>query len=428
MQNGKCKRGVSDVSSYTRAILAKHDPYSSLRSPSFLRLLLGLAVTTVAREGQMVIVGWQVYDMTRDPLSLGMIGLSEALPFIAIALFAGHLADRTSRKTLTVAGTFGLLLSAIALLVFTLRPEMLAHGRVWPIYAVIFLSGIARSFTRPAIAALSADLVPREAYANAVTWRTSTWHFSAICGPALGGLLYGFSGAAAGYATVTVLMAIAMVALMLVKVEERATQREEMTIGESLRIGLGFVFRQSVILAAMSLDLFSVLFGGAVALLPIFARMLGVGPQGLGVLRAAPAIGALLMGLIVAHLPPMRRAGRTLLVCVAVFGLTIIAFALSRNFFLSVFILTVGGMADNVSVIIRGTLIQTMTPQNLLGRVSAVNQIFIGSSNEIGAFESGVAARLMGTVPSVIFGGVMTLIVVAVTAWRAPQLRELREI
>jgi len=408
--------------------LPKHDPYSSLRNRSFLRILVSYGLITVAREGQMVIVGWQVYEATHDPLSLGMIGLAEALPFIAVALLAGHMADRASRKGIAITGTIGLLLSAVALLIFTLRPETLAHGRVWPIYAVIFLSGIARSFTRPALTALSADVVPRENYANAVAWRTSTWHFAAILGPALGGLLYGFSGAAAGYATVCVLMAISVLGLMLVAVQSRVPEREEMTIGESLRVGLKFVWSQAVVLAAMSLDLFSVLFGGAVALLPIFAKMLGVGPQGLGVLRAAPAVGAVLMGIFIAHLPPMRRAGRTLIISVAVFGLTIIAFALSRNFFLSVLILTLSGMADNVSVVIRGTLIQTMTPPNLLGRVSAVNQIFIGSSNEIGAFESGVAARLMGTVPSVIFGGLMTLLVVAITAWRAPQLRRLREI
>jgi MFS family permease len=408
--------------------LAKHDPYAPLRIPNFLWILLSYGVTTIGREAQMVVVGWQVYEATRDPLSLGMIGLAEALPFIAVALYAGHIADRASRKWIAVSGTFGLLLSAIALLIFTLRPQTLAHGRVWPIYVVIFLSGIARSFTRPALTALSADVVPRETYASAVAWRSSTWQLAAILGPALGGLLYGFRGAVAAYATVTVLMSAALVVLMLVAATEREPEREEMTIGESLRIGLRFVFRQPVVLGAMSLDLFSVLFGGAVALLPIFARMLGVGPQGLGVLRAAPAVGAVLMGLVIAHRPPMQRAGRSLLVSVAIFGLTIIGFGLSRNFLLSVALLTIGGMADNVSVVIRSTLVQTMTPPNLLGRVSSVNQIFIGSSNEIGAFESGVAARLLGTVPSVIFGGVMTLLVVAITAWRAPQLRRLRRI
>jgi len=385
-------------------------------------------MATVAREAQMVVVGWQVYEATRDPLSLGLIGLAEALPFIAVALYAGHIADKASRKWVAILGIFGLLLSAIALLIFTLRPETLAHGRVWPIYIVIFLSGIARSFTRPALTALSADVVPRETFQSAVAWRTSTWHFAAILGPALGGLLYGFRGALAAYATVTALMTISLAVLLFISAEERPAEKEEMTIGESLRIGLRFVFSQRVILAAMSLDLFSVLFGGAVALLPIFARLLDVGPQGLGVLRAAPAVGAVLMGIAIAHRPPMQRAGRSMFIAVAIFGLATIGFGLSRSFILSVILLTIGGMADNVSVVIRSTLIQTLTPANMLGRVSAVNQIFIGSSNEIGAFESGVAAKLLGTVPSVLFGGVMTLIVVAVTSWAAPQLRKLRRI
>ncbi|MEO8035896.1 MAG: MFS transporter [Acidobacteriota bacterium] len=405
-----------------------HDPYAALRISNFRKLLLSYATSTVAREGQIVVVGWQVYEQTRDPLSLGMIGLAEALPFIAVALYAGHVADRASRRGIALAGTFALLLSAVALLLFTVRPGMIAPGHVWPIYLVIFLSGIARSFTRPSFTALSAEVVPREIYPSAVAWRTSSWQFAAVVGPALGGLLYGFSGPALAHAVVSVLMAIALVTLWLVSHEAKPILKEDITLGESLRLGIRFIWSQPVILSAMSLDLFSVLFGGATALLPIFAKTLGVGPQGLGVLRAAPAVGSVVMGLWIAHRPPMRRAGPALFASVALFGFTIIGFALSTSFWLSLALLTIGGMADNVSVVIRGTLIQTMTPENLLGRVSSVNQIFIGSSNEIGAFESGVAARLMGTVPSVIFGGTMTLLVVAITLWRAPQLRRMREI
>ena len=404
------------------------DPYASLRVPNFRRILVSYGMATIAREGQMVVVGWQVYDATRDPLSLGLVGLSEALPFIAVALYAGHIADRMSRRNVAVVGTFALLLSAVALLVFTLRSDVLVNGRVWPIYLVIFLSGIARSFTRPATTALSADVVEREIYPNAVAWRSSTWQFSAILGPALGGLLYGFSGVAAAYATVAVLMGIALIGLMFVRVEEKAPMRAEMTVGESLRAGLRFLWHQPVVLPAMTLDLFSVLFGGATALLPIFARMLHVGPEGLGVLRAAPAAGSVIVGVIIAHRPPIRRAGPMLLASVAMFGVTIILFALSRNFWLSAFLLMLSGVFDNISVVIRGTLVQTLTPTHLLGRVSSVNQIFIGTSNEIGAFESGVAAKLLGTVPSVIFGGTMTLIVVALTVWLSPSLRKMTEI
>ncbi len=406
----------------------RHDPYAALRVRNFLWLVASYGASTIAREAQIVVVGWQVYDVTRDPLSLGMIGLAEALPFIAVSLYAGHVADRMSRRAIAIAGTFGMFLSAVALLVFT-SSGMIARGHVWPIYLVIFLSGIARSFARPAFQALSADVVTRDIYANAVTWRSASWQLAAVIGPAVGGLIYGFAGTVAAYASVSVVMALSIGAIALITHRgEPQASATDMPIEESLRIGIRFLFEQPVILAAMTLDLFSVLFGGAAALLPIFARLLRAGPEGLGILRAAPAVGSLITGLFLAHRRPMRRTGLALFVAVALFGVTIIAFALSRNFILSVVILTLSGMADNVSVIIRGTLIQTLTPQHLLGRVASVNQIFIGSSNEIGAFESGVAAKLMGTIPSVIFGGAMTLLVVAIVAWRAPALRRMREI
>ncbi len=405
---------------------ATHDPYAALRVKNFLWLIVSYAMSTVAREGQIVVVGWQVYAITKDPLSLGLIGLAEALPFIAVALYAGHVADRMPRRPIAIAGTFGMLLSAVALLLFTTTGMIERH--VWPIYLVIFLSGIARSFTRPAFTALSAEVVTRDIYVNAVAWRSSTWQLAAVIGPALGGLTYGFAGPAAAYAAVSVLMVIALGALWLVTHKARPQVLEDIPISQSLRLGIRFIWNEPMLLAAMTLDLFSVLFGGAVALLPIFAQLLGAGPQGLGLLRAAPAVGSLVTGMFVAHRPPMKRAGPALFIAVAIFGATTIAFALSRSFALSMVLLTVGGMADNVSVIIRGTLLQVMTPDHLLGRVSSVNQVFIGASNEIGAFESGVTAKLMGTVPAVLFGGVMTLVVVAVTMWRAPALRRMREI
>jgi MFS family permease len=405
----------------------QHDPYAALRIRDFLRLIVSYATSTVAREAQIVVVAWQLYELTHDPLSLGMIGLAEALPFIAVALYAGHIADRTPRRPVALAGTFGVFLSAIAMLVFT-TSGTIGPNRVWPIYLVIALSGVARSFTRPAFSALSAEVVPRGLYANSVAWRSSTWQFAAILGPAVGGLVYGFAGPAVAYAGVTVLLALALGALWLVTHNARPENASALPVGESVRAGLRFLFSQRVLLGAMSLDLFSVLFGGATALLPIFAGMLHVGPQGLGVLRAAPAAGSLITSVFVAYRPPMRRNGVVLLAAVAVFGLCIIGFALSRNFWLSLALLTVSGMADNVSVIIRGTLLQMLTPAEMLGRVSSVNQIFIGSSNEIGAFESGVTARWMGTVPSVVFGGAMCLAVVAFVAATSPALRNLREI
>ena len=404
----------------------RHDPYASLRLRNFRLYIISLWALTIATQIQAVVVGWQVYSVTNDPLSLGLVGLAEALPFIAVALYAGHVADRRARRPVALISTAGMLLCALALLIFTLRPGFMMRHGVWPIYVVIFASGIARSFARPASTALSAELVTRDLYSNSIAWRSSTWQFAAVVGPALGGLLYGFAGATSAYAVDVALMGVSAIALALIGHNAVPSGGDPVPIGESLRLGLRFVFGQPVILGAMTLDLFSVLFGGAVALLPIFASdILHAGPQGLGVLRAAPAVGSVVMGLYLAHRPPLPRAGRTLFICVAIFGLSMIAFGLSRSLLLSFAILTISGLADNVSVVLRSTLVQTMTPEHLLGRVAAVNQIFIGSSNEIGAFESGVAAKLMGTVPSVVFGGAMTLIVVALTAWRSKALREL---
>jgi MFS family permease len=406
-----------------------HDSYAALRFAPFRSLIINRFCLTIALQIQAVVVGWQVYERTHDPLALGFIGLAEALPFIGLALFAGHVADRKDRRRIALWSHGALLVCALALFAIALEPEAFAPDAVWPIYAVIFASGIARSFTSPAIMALSAQLVPRELYSNAIAWRTSTWQIAAVAGPAAGGLLYGFGSARLAYGVDAALVALAIAFLWNVPPVARTVASKVLSIGDSLTSGLRFVFGQKLVLGAMTLDLFSVLFGGAVALLPIFASdILKVGPQGLGILRAAPAMGSALMGVWLAHRPPFKRAGAALFLCVALFGTSMIGFALSRSFLLSIALLAFSGMVDNVSIVVRSTLLQTLTPEDMLGRVSAVNQIFIGSSNEIGAFESGVAAKLLGTVPSVVFGGVMTLLVVAVTAWRIPQLLRLREI
>ena len=402
----------------------RHDPYVSLRNRNYLWYLASLAVLTLGTMIQATVVAWQVYAITRDPLSLGLVGLAEAIPFVGAALYAGHVADRHDRKRLSLVAVGIQTAAAAGLLLNTVRPGLLGSG-VAPIYALVFLSGVSRSFLQPARTALGAELVPRETYANAVAWRSSIWQFGAVAGPALGGLIYGFGGAAEAYATEAALCLLGLVLFALIAYERRPRAAREGSIGENLTIGIRFLLRQPELLGAQLLDLFSVLFGGAPALLPIFtSEILHVGPEGLGVLRAAPAVGAVLMSIVLAH-RRLRRAGRTLLACVALFGLCWSFFALSRSFWLSLILLAVSGMVDEVSVVIRSTLLTLRTPQELLGRVSAVNQIFIGSSNEIGSFESGVAARLLGTVNSVIFGGLMTLGVVGVTAWKIPALREL---
>ena len=407
----------------------RHDPYAALRVPNFRRFVASLMAMTVATQIQAVVVSWQIYELTHDPLSLGLIGLAEAIPFIGVALFAGHVADRHSRIRISLISLAALLACSVALLGFTLSPGIITAGRVWPIYLVIFLSGIARSFLQPARSALGAELVPRTLYPNAVTWRSSTWQFATVVGPAMGGLVYGFGSATAAYGLDAAIMAVSLLSLAGLRHSPKPAPKSTESFFESLTVGIRFVRSQPIILGALSLDLFSVLFGGAVALLPVFAaEILLVGPEGLGVLRAAPAVGAVLMSVILAHLPPLRRAGRTLLVSVTLFGLCMIGFGLSRNFLLSIAVLAASGMADTVSVVIRSTLLQVLTPDHLLGRVSSVNAIFIGSSNEIGAFESGTAARLLGTVPAVVLGGLATLGVVAVTAVKVPALRRLKEI
>ncbi|HEV7388142.1 MAG TPA: MFS transporter [Gemmatimonadaceae bacterium] len=406
----------------------RHDPYVSLRNPNFLWYVASLVALTLGTQIQATVVAWQVYALTKDPLSLGLVGLAEALPFIGAALYAGHVADRHDRKALSMIALAVQLACGAALLVLTVYSTRFLAGTILPIYAVVCVSGLARSFLQPARTALGAEIVPRDTYTNAITWRSSLWQFAAVIGPAAGGMIYGFSGPRLAYLVETVLCAVALFLFGRIAYTRLAPAITETTIGENLTVGIRWLMKQPELLGAQLLDLFSVLFGGAPALLPIFAsEILHVGPQGLGVLRSAPAAGAVLISLLLVH-RRVRRAGPTLFVCVGIFGLCWILFALSRWFWLSLALLFISGMVDNVSVVIRSTLLTLRTPPHMLGRVSAVNQIFIGSSNEIGSFESGVAARVLGTVRSVIFGGLVTLGVVGVTAWKIPRLRDLDEL
>jgi MFS family permease len=405
-----------------------HDAYAALRHRAFRWYIVSLFTMVVGSQLQAVVVGWQVYGLTHDPLSLGLIGLAEALPFIAVALPAGYLADRHDRRAISAASLFVLACCSAALLAFSLSRGLLARG-VGPIYATIFVSGIARGILQPARQALSAEIIPRNVYQNAIAWRSSTWQTAAVIGPAIGGLLYGFSGPVTSYGVTVALMIVALAGFLMVRYVPEPRSPGSASMFAELLTGLRFVWSEHAILAALSLDLFSVFLGGAEALLPVFAsEILKVGPQGLGLLRAAPAAGAVTMGIFLAHRPPFRRAGRTMLVAVAVFALAIVGFGLSRSFYLSLVLLALSGMADNVSVVIRSTLIQLLTPAQMLGRVSAVNSIFIGSSNELGAFESGVAARLLGAVPAVVLGGSAALAVVGLTAHLVPRLRTLGRI
>lgn len=401
------------------------DSYQSLRFPEYRAFLAGAFVLFVGTQIQTVAIGWQVYALTGDPLSLGFVGLSEALPFLALTLLGGQAADRMDRRSLTLLSALPILGAGLWLLAANFKGH---PAQVWVFYGAQVLAGTGRAFHRPATQALGTELVPREAYANAATWRSAMFHTAMVAGPALGGLLVAVSARVA-YGVEVVLMILGLLCLARVRPRPRPVDREPRPALHGLFEGVRFVFREKVVLGALSLDLFAVLFGGAPALLPIFARdILQVGELGFGLLRSAPAAGSILISVVLAHRPPLRRAGRTMLFCVAGFGLCWIGFAFSRSFVLSLLLLAASGAFDNVSVVLRATLVQTFTPQPLMGRVAAVNSFFIGSSNELGAFESGLAARLLGTVASVVFGGVMTLLVVAGTAWRAPQLRKLEKI
>ena len=405
-------------------------PYAALKIPDYRLFISARFSVTLAIQIQAVVVAWQVYEITKDPLSLGLIGLAEAVPSISVALYAGHVADSVQRKKIILICLFTLLACSLTLLSFThsIGSFLLDYG-ILPIYTVIFVSGIARGFLTPAIFSFMPQLVPREIYSNAVTWNSTLWETATIGGPALGGFLYGFLGITAAYLTDALLMFTGLILAIGITNKLLPEKTVEHGIIEKIRSGLRFVFRNPIILGAISLDLFAVLFGGAVALLPIFASdILMVGKEGLGVLRSAPSVGALLMAFYITHHPIMKNSGKILLWCVAGFGLSMILFALSTNFWLSLFLLIMSGMFDCISVIIRQTLLQTLTPENMKGRVSAVNHIFVGSSNEIGMFESGVAARLMGVVPSVIFGGCMTILVVSITGWVAKSLRTLQRV
>ncbi|MFI5134622.1 MAG: MFS transporter [Chitinophagales bacterium] len=404
-----------------------HHPYASLQIREFRLYLLARMCLTMGWQMQGVIVGWQVYAFTKDPFALGLVGLSEAIPFIITSFYGGHTADVVERKKIIVWSAILYLFCALTLLMFTFPfVHVIRQNHVWPIYCIIAVTGIARGFVAPAITAIFAQLIPRELYSNGITWNSNVWHTAAVSGPAIGGLIYGFIGISWAFTTVATLMLLSVIFFLMIKRKPLPTNGRTDSFLKSLTAGIRFVFGNQTMLAAMSLDMFAVFFGGATAMLPIFASdILKVGPEGLGILRAASFAGSILMGLTLAHRPPMQRAGKNLLWALMGFGMCTILFALSTNFYLSIFFLFLTGVFDNVSVIIRGTIVQLITPDHMRGRVSSVNSIFIGSSNEIGAFESGTAATLMGLIPSIIFGGAMTFVVVGIAAWRAPSLRKL---
>jgi MFS family permease len=396
---------------------------SPIVSFTFLRLLSFRFLIVLSYQMLAIVAGWHIYELTHNALALGFIGLAEVIPYFASALFAGHAVDHYSRRLFGVMAS--VMVMASALMLTAVSSGMVEGNPVWWLYGAIAFNGLARAFISPSYSAMFALVLPREEYAKASGIGSSVFQLGLVTGPALGGLLAGWFGNTAGYAVAAVLAFGAAVALFSVRVSEPPSA-ESMPIFASIATGVRFVFSNQIILGAQSLDMFAVLFGGAVALLPAFIKdVFHFGPEAFGVLRAMPAIGAVITGLYLARHPLNHHAGRWLLGAVAGFGVCIIGFALSTTIWMAGLLLLLSGICDGVSVVMRTAIMQLLTPDDMRGRVAAINGIFIGSSNELGAFESGVAAHVMGLVPSVIFGGFMTLGVVAVTAKLAPKLRRL---
>ena len=394
----------------------------TFRYRDFRLLQIARFASIVALQVQHVAVGWQVYHLTSRQLDLGLVGLAQFLPAAALSIFAGHTADRFDRRKILVACNVGYGVLALVLAAYARA----GHTNVWPIYGVLALLGAARAFAGPAGQALLPDVVPTAELKVAVAWASSIWQLAMIIGPAISGAVYSATGPVATYLLASGMAFGAAITVLLMKVRTGRLETQETSV-EVLLAGVKYVWNRKVILGAISLDLFAVLLGGAVALLPAFARdILHSGPWGLGLLRAAPGVCAVVTALVLARYPLKRRVGIVMFACVAIFGAMMIVFGTSQSLVLSLVVLAISGAADMVSAVIRHTLVQVMTPQAMRGRVSAVNLVFIGASNELGEFESGVTAQWLGTERSVVFGGIGTILVVVFWMVLFPQLRRVK--
>jgi MFS family permease len=404
----------------------KHDPFSALRINEFKFFLINKFFLSFGIQMQSVIVGWQVYEITGSVMALGLIGLAEAIPFIIVSLFAGHIADTFNRKRIILLFSILLILATFILYYFSLEfNKGLIKQNVTPIFILIGAIGVIRGFLSAAFPSIMSQIVPRSEYANASTWNSTIWHIASVLGPSCAGFLIYKSYSTAYFIDILIIF-ISFVAFLFVKSKPIPIKEKVESLAESLSAGIKFVFKNQLVLGALSLDLFAVLFGGAVAMLPAFAdKVLHAGAIELGFLRAAPAVGAIVMALIIAYYPLTKNAGRNLFISVGAFGISTILFGICTNFYWAILFLFLTGAFDNVSVVIRHTILQLATPDDMRGRVSSVNGIFIGSSNEIGAFESGVTARAFGLKPSIVIGGIMTVVVVILISKLAPKLKKL---
>ncbi len=409
--------------------MKKNDSYAALRFKEFNIFLMMRFAMVFAWSMQFIIIEWEVYSLTKNPLSLGIIGLMEIIPAIAMALFAGHIVDQSEKKGLLLKCIIGFSIVSLGLFLVTLpltQSKISLSTTIYIVYFLVFLGGLVRSFLGPTIFSLLSLIVPKKVYPNASTWSSSVWQMGSMLGPAIAGFSIGIIGVHWSMCLVFLFSIISI--LLLSQIEKKPILNPKIgePVFESLKEGVKFVFKNKTILGAISLDMFAVLFGGAMALLPIFAQdILKVGSEGFGILRAAPAVGAVITMVFSAYISLNRKAGIKLLSAIFMFGICIIVFGLSTYFWVSVFALFFSGIFDGVSVVIRNTILQLHTPDHMRGRVASVNSIFVGSSNELGAFESGLTAKLMGTVTAVVFGGTLTLLTVVTTAFVLPSFRKL---
>ena len=400
--------------------MKQHDAYAAWRLPAFRRYFTGNMIMILGWQMQKVAIGWEIYERTHSAMALGYAGLAQFLPQVVFMLFAGHIVDRHNRKHVFMSA-----LTCNGLAAVGLALNAALGGSIYVLYACLFAYGSARAFIMPSRAAFLPGIIPLDIFSTAVSWNSSGFEISSMAGPAIGGLLIGLFQSPTLVYTINAVGQIMFVALLAgIAYKHSPGQRQPITL-DSFSAGFRFVRKQKVVLSAMALDMFGVLLGGATAMMPIYAKdILKVGPRGLGWLMTAPSIGAFSMALLQAHRGPLKKAGRTLLLAVAGFGTVTVIFGISRNFWLSMAMLAILGSCDNISVVVRSTLVQVLTPDDMRGRVSALNSLFIGTSNELGAFESGLVANFFGPVFSVVAGGAGTLLIVLGMVWLSPELRK----
>ena len=407
----------------------KHDPFAAIRIPEFRNLLMGRFLFIMGLRMMGTLVGWWIYELTNDPFAIGLIGLSEVVPAVSLSLYAGHVIDISEKRKLLLRGVALYLMCALLLLALSTHytsAQLSNHWIAFSIYVIIFFTGIFRAFTGPTFGTMVASIVPKNILQNATTWNQGTWLSASVTGHATVGFLIAVVGNTVSLGIIAVLVLAGFSFMYRLKPKPPLNEPGEKKTLDSVKEGLQFVFTTKEVLGALSLDLFAVLFGGAVAMIPVFAKdILKAGPIGFGWLNAASDIGSIFIIIILTFVPLRTRHGKKLLLCVGGFGLCIIIFALSKIFWISFAVLLLSGILDGISVVVRGTILQLKTPAHMRGRVMSVNSMFINSSNELGQFESGVAAKLLGVVPSVVFGGCMTVLVVVTTWFKAPSLRKM---